>query len=182
MSDVLTKKQCKGCGEWKDRSEFNKHPQTADRLWAKCRVCTKKMSAVYRRKNADKILKKREMNREKNRLYAAEYRAKNPEKIKQSKAAYCKTPRGREFCRLASKKYHEEHTLARQAHSSVEYAVRTGKLIRPKKCGACNTEGPVEGHHEDYNKPLDVQWMCDRCHKKRTKEIHEMKKRLTSEK
>ena len=40
------------------------------------------------------------------------------------------------------------------------------KLKRPAKCTSCHAVGAVEGHHKDYDKPLDVVWLCKPCHSK----------------
>lgn len=45
----------------------------------------------------------------------------------------------------------------------VAQARRDGTL-RPGPCQDCGKEGDVEGHHEDYSKPLDVIWLCPSCH------------------
>lgn len=58
------------------------------------------------------------------------------------------------------------------AHNKVEYALRRGVLVRPAVCSACGGEGrpykdgrsPIQGHHDDYNKPLAVRWLCQPCH------------------
>ena len=42
-------------------------------------------------------------------------------------------------------------------------AVKEGRLIK-QPC-ACGYE-EVQGHHEDYSKPLNVVWMCVPCHRK----------------
>jgi hypothetical protein len=42
---------------------------------------------------------------------------------------------------------------------------RRGKLV-PKPCEDCGSE-KVEKHHADYSKPIDVTWLCRRCHYKR---------------
>lgn len=48
------------------------------------------------------------------------------------------------------------------ARGKVSYAVRTGKIARrPCRCG----ETKVQAHHHDYSKPLDVIWVCFKCHR-----------------
>lgn len=49
------------------------------------------------------------------------------------------------------------------AHHQVLRAIERGEIIKQpcEKCGATETQA----HHDDYNKPLDVRWLCDACHK-----------------
>jgi hypothetical protein len=54
----------------------------------------------------------------------------------------------------------------RRAGSRVNYAVRKGWLVRPDTCENCDGPGPIEAAHEDYNKPLDVRWLCRGCHRR----------------
>lgn len=56
---------------------------------------------------------------------------------------------------------HRKETLAR---AKVNYAVKVGKLVKPSSCEVCAMERKVEGHHPDYNKPLQVIWVCPPCH------------------
>lgn len=52
-----------------------------------------------------------------------------------------------------------------QAHRKVYRAVMSGCLIRPTICSRCQKSKPLHAHHRDYSKPLQVQWLCYRCHK-----------------
>ena len=45
---------------------------------------------------------------------------------------------------------------------------RRGKLI-PQICKCGNPE--VEMHHEDYDKPLEVEWLCKKCHSEKHQEV-----------
>lgn len=43
-------------------------------------------------------------------------------------------------------------------------AVQSGKVVRPDRCEICSSTKNIQAHHEDYSKPLDVQWLCVKCH------------------
>ncbi len=38
--------------------------------------------------------------------------------------------------------------------------------MKTKFCTECNKKCKPEGHHPDYNKSLEVIWLCPRCHSK----------------
>ena len=38
------------------------------------------------------------------------------------------------------------------------------KIPKGQLCERCNKDLAVERHHEDYNKPLEVVFMCKLCH------------------
>jgi hypothetical protein len=40
------------------------------------------------------------------------------------------------------------------------------KIPKGKLCQLCKQNEAKEKHHEDYNKPLEVLFLCLRCHKK----------------
>lgn len=51
-----------------------------------------------------------------------------------------------------------------QARMLLAKALRTGEVIRPSYCAHCGIHTKPDGHHHDYAKPLDVQWLCRSCH------------------
>lgn len=42
-------------------------------------------------------------------------------------------------------------------------AIAKGELKR-KKCEVCGSRARINGHHEDYEKPLQVNWLCPLHH------------------
>lgn len=55
------------------------------------------------------------------------------------------------------------------AHLAVNNAIARGDLVRPSACSSCRRERRVQGHHADYDKPLEVIWLCSECHSVETK-------------
>jgi hypothetical protein len=61
-----------------------------------------------------------------------------------------------------------------RAHDITEQALARGVLVRPSMCETCGGPGepfkdgrsPIQAHHPDYNRPLDVMWLCQPCHHK----------------
>lgn len=60
---------------------------------------------------------------------------------------------------------------AREASALVRKAYVKG-LIDKQPCEKCG-EKNAHAHHEDYDKPLEVTWLCHKCHRERHQEINE---------
>jgi hypothetical protein len=67
--------------------------------------------------------------------------------------------------RLSTDRYRRNNPEKAFAHAVVTAAVRYGVIKKPKGCSKCGATYRVEGHHEDYSKPLDVIWLCTRCYR-----------------
>lgn len=52
----------------------------------------------------------------------------------------------------------------RQVVERMHHAIRYGRLSRPDQCERCGKKCHPDGHHHDYSKPLDVEWLCRSCH------------------
>ena len=141
-------KTCFKCNETKPFSDFYKHSAMTDGHLNKCKSCTKSDVNKHRSENIEKI-----------RAYDRE-RAKHPDRI-QSNINQTKMWRSQDKRRA-------------YAHSQVSQAIKNGKLIKIP-CEKCGCEKSL-AHHEDYDKPLDVVWLCQPCHKQRHKELKLLEK------
>lgn len=136
MSESHSTKQCFKCGDVKPLEEFYVHRQMADGHLNKCKTCTKKDIKLDREQN-----RKKHSIREKKRN-------NTPERKKQQA----------ENQRRMRLKYPEKY----KAYWMVNSAIRSGKL-KKEPCIHCGSKNS-EAHHDDYDKPLDVKWVCFKCH------------------
>jgi predicted DNA-binding protein YlxM (UPF0122 family) len=58
-----------------------------------------------------------------------------------------------------------------RAHDLVEKAIKKGFVENPGLCSVCSASGEfkdgrtaIQAHHDDYDKPLSVRWLCQKCH------------------
>jgi ribosomal protein S27AE len=130
-------KECFRCGVRKSIDDFYAHPQMADGHLGKCKECTK--------------------------LDARSNRVNNREHYREYELARFKTAKRKqnviELQRRRRLSDTERKDVARQR---VRHALNRGSLVR-KPCELCGS-ATTEAHHEDYQKPLDVRWLCRRCH------------------
>lgn len=152
-------KKCICCGIEKDISEYYSHSQMADGHLNKCKECCKKQ-------NKD--------NREKHLEYYREYDRNRPNKKERAKKVSEYKNRLRKedpekfdsIFHKARKNYRKNHHDKYLANSKLQHALDTGKVVRPNKCSMCGIDCIPQGHHYDYSKPLDVIWLCAKCHSK----------------
>ena len=133
-------------------NNFYAHPSTKDGYLNKCKDCNKKDSRRnYRRKvqNPQWVIKERARHREKfNRLHKNWHLDK-------------------EAAHAARQRWISRNRHKRYAHIMLGNAVRDGRIIKPtccQRCGIKPTSRHLHGHHHDYSKPLDVEWICTTCH------------------
>lgn len=137
-------KTCFKCGQKRPLTEFYAHPAMADGHLGKCKSCTK----------ADVKL-----NYKVNRCHYVDYEKKRWPAKKAKDSARKQTAAYKEY----KKKWRRENAEKQLAHNLVAKALRTGELVR-QPCEVCNSFA-VEGHHADYSKPLDVNWLCVEHHR-----------------
>jgi len=129
-------KRCYRCHQEKPLSEFYKCAAMTDGHFGKCKEC-----------------------------YKADVRSNYAAKTGQYKKYYAereKTAKRKEFRVEQLRRHRANNPQKDRARRILMYAVRTGKIKRePCKCG----DSKSQGHHEDYSKPLEVIWLCDKHHK-----------------
>jgi hypothetical protein len=151
------KKKCFKCEKLKAVTEFYKHPQMADGRLNKCKECTKGDVQKNYRKNIS---------------HFKQYdkgRVNYPHRVK-AREDYSKTDRGRAAGGRAKRAWIGRNQEKRKAQIALGNAIRDGKIDKGP-CIKCASIHNVHGHHEDYNYPLDVVWLCPKCHKIRHNEI-----------
>lgn len=65
------------------------------------------------------------------------------------------------------RKYHDNpaNKGKHYARGAVFKALESGELTRALSCESCGDASRLEAHHADYSKPLDVKWLCIKCHR-----------------
>ena len=148
----MTTKKCFKCNQTLPLESFYKHPQMPDGRVNKCKECNKKDVRDNRAARID---------------YYLEYdkqRANNPNRVN-ARILYAKTDAGIKAQSVARTKWLESNIVKRSAQIIVGNAVRDKRLTKPKECCSCGkTNTRIHGHHCDYAKPLEVMWLCPKCH------------------
>ena len=138
-------KICTKCDFPQPFSEFFADRQKKDGLSSACRHCRRRW---------------REANREKIKAYDA-VRCKT-EKAKMLTKQYRQSEEGRRRKAVWMRNNREMRPMKNKARKMALYAEKIG-LVRRSPCAVCG-DPVVEGHHSDYSKPFDLQWLCKKHH------------------
>lgn len=149
-------KFCRWCKQTKPISEFYKHPAMADGHLGKCKDCQKENTKAARDRHPE---------------YYREYdkkRANLPHRV-QARAEYIQTDNGKAARKKTCTSWGIKHLNRRAAHHILNNAIRDGK-VKKHPCFICGKK--AHAHHPDYDRPLDVTWLCPKHHK----ETHQLTK------
>lgn len=139
MKNLGENKICSHCRIGKKVSDFYRNKSTVDGFEYQCKICSLNTGKAWRKRNPDIVrnLKRkwREKNNSKCTNYHKKWRHENRDYIN--------------YTHLARRKLH--------------YAIKVGKVIK-LNCEICG-DTKSQGHHEDYSKPLEVRWLCEKHHK-----------------
>jgi hypothetical protein len=137
---------CKACGAEKPH----------DAYYAKDKTCKDCRKARVRANRLEKL-----------EQYTAyeKSRATNPERVA-ARRAYIQTDAGKASKRKTILRYRKDNPKKYAAHTALNNAVRDGVLTKIDNCVECDSDFAVEAHHDDYDFPLTVRWLCSLCHKR----------------
>ena len=62
------------------------------------------------------------------------------------------------------KELDEEAKRKQVSRNAANNAIRDGKIERKTQCERCPSTKNIEKHHPDYDKPLEIVWLCSVCH------------------
>jgi hypothetical protein len=146
-------KTCSKCKVEKPLEDFYRSKQTKDGLHNWCKECFGESVRKYREENKDLIrarnlkYKSQDCVKEKDRESKRRYILNHPDRVKQSRAIWRDNSKDK-----------------RKAHHKVRKAIKDGFIIRPSGCEYCGKPTYTEAHHINYERPLDILWLCKECH------------------
>lgn len=154
-SDAPSPRVCRTCGLSKPLTDFyiarGRFPHR------ECKHCTNNRSRTWADRN-------REIRRD---VVRSNYqrRMADPETL--------------EVIRAQKRGWNANNPSKIRAHCEVKRAIQDGILKRPATCQACPSQRRIHAHHDDYDEPLSVIWLCQVCHSARHLVLDDIRARLT---
>ena len=146
------KKRCGQCRAFKPLDQFSRDRTRQDGFYPNCKQCKSDAKRDYYIRNRESALARTGANYRKNReqrLMQDRERRKRPEvqaRIRElSRDSYAS--KGRAW-----------------ANRVLQHEIRSGRMVRASECQRCGAHEQIHAHHDDYEKPLDVMWLCQPCH------------------
>jgi len=166
-------KACSKCGRVLPLSEFSRRSDRNNARSSACRACRRRRGRIYRRKYRDLINLRNRLRRRRNVLLARmkhqDWRDANRQRLRRQSCLYRAAHKARIAAYNAD--YWRRNREKRSAYVAVRAALIMGDLVR-RPCEICLSLGlpssrrTTHAHHEDYDRPLDVRWLCPQHHQR----------------
>lgn len=141
-------KKCTQCHVVRTEQDYHRHKGFPTGRRATCKVCVQAETKRYY-----------EANREKHNKVCRKWQVNNKEKVKGYTIAY------RERRIEVAKRWVANNPLKKKAQRLVNDRLKAGKISKGSNCQLCGCDDKaLDAHHGDYGKPLEVVWVCKKCH------------------
>jgi len=142
----MVKTVCSSCN-----GTFDGSPERLKKTGPRCQECIKARDRAWRKKRKEdgSPVTSTKMPREYHRSYEEQYFSDDKNRLRRNENM-------KRYRESSSTRHHHE------ARWKANRAIHAGVLIR-KPCEICG-EIKVDAHHDDYEKPLDIRWLCRTHH------------------
>ena len=147
-------RQCKKCNEMKELAEFPKYSAKGVHGFRHtCKICWNKKWSPLVLAHSNRYYQENSDYREKAKMRARKRHSKNKDEHREN-----------------GEKYAKKHRHECNVRMKTRRAIAAGK-IEKQDCEVCKSSD-VHAHHDDYDKPYDVQWLCPYHHGERHRIIN----------
>ena len=148
-------RRCCLCKRRKPLTDFTKNKSLPLGVTSECRPCHSRRLISYRRS---------EHGARKQRSYVRVYRLRHRDAVLRR---YRRYQRANSTSRHVRERRNRER-LKFRAREILRDSVKRGLVKKPHRCQQCGrARKPLHGHHQNYDKPLAVDWLCAPCHGQR---------------
>lgn len=139
--------RCPRCERVKPATDFFKSKSRPKGRQIYCIDCCRAWRKQYKESGREAAARKARMTEERRR--AANERNRK----------YLASEKGKAYALRKNKREEQRHPEKVNARKQVKRAIEAG-YIKRQPCEICGSTDRVHAHHNDYSKPLDVQWLC----------------------
>lgn len=103
------------------------------------------------------------------------YKDKEVRNAKQREYRQAHLEEVREYEREKQRRYRQDpmYQYKNAVRALVNARIKAGLMERPDHCEMCGCECKPHAHHPDYNRPLYVVFLCNKCHSKEKDNVKE---------
>ena len=159
---------CTKCKTEKLIKEFSKNRRNKSGYHSRCKACRAEDMRKYRAtpegkiKTLESTYKYQSTDRGANVAKQCRERYYSSIKGVESRKKYLSSDSGKKKTNERIKRYRNKNKHKESARRKVRYAIRTGKMSRDP-CEVCG-DPKSHAHHDDYSKPLNVRFLCQKHH------------------
>ncbi len=150
-------KVCRGCKTEMPIDQYYKTKNGKNGIDSRCKPCRIEEGKAWYRENVARA-----------KANSTRWHRENRDRARELKRIWkAKNPRTKDEMNRLQRNWRKDNPGRARANQVLQKAVVLKKIEKPNKCEDCNkdvSQNILHGHHENYSRPLEVNWLCPPCH------------------